>query len=291
MKYDFKVNPKKKIRLIISSDTKNEADDQYAIAHALMSPKIIVKGIVASHFEYSMKEGSMEASYDEIQKVVSLMGLEESVDILKGSGGAIVNESTPVKSEGAEYIVKEALKEDDIPLFIICIGALTDLACAYLMNPKIAERMTAIWVGGGAYPKGYPEFNLRNDIHAANVVFKSDIPLWQVPLDVCSILKASIAELQYKVKPCGRIGLYLFKQLCEVNRHDRESWIFWDSAAVGLVLDDHWHKSEMISAHCFNKDMEYIPAPGMRDIRVYKYIDSRFIFGDFFSKLAINYGE
>ena len=42
--YSFKVPEDKKINIIIDSDAKNEADDQYAIVHALLSPKIKREG-------------------------------------------------------------------------------------------------------------------------------------------------------------------------------------------------------------------------------------------------------
>jgi inosine-uridine nucleoside N-ribohydrolase len=73
------------------------------------------------------------------------------------------------------------MKDDPRPLYVLFLGPLTDLASAYLQEPRIANRLTAIWIGGGAYPSGSIEFNLSNDIHAANVVFSSPIPLWQVP--------------------------------------------------------------------------------------------------------------
>ena len=47
--YDFKVPEKKKIRLIVHTDCKNEADDQYALAHHLMTRKFLIKGLVAGH--------------------------------------------------------------------------------------------------------------------------------------------------------------------------------------------------------------------------------------------------
>ena len=37
-------------RAIINTDAKNEADDQYAIVHALLSPTIDVRGLIAAHF-------------------------------------------------------------------------------------------------------------------------------------------------------------------------------------------------------------------------------------------------
>jgi len=55
------------------------------------------------------------------------------------------------------------MKEDPLPLFVIFQGPLTDLASAYLQEPGIADRLTAIWIGGGTYPQGNDEFNLSND--------------------------------------------------------------------------------------------------------------------------------
>lgn len=49
-KYAYQVPENKKIRVIVHTDCKNEADDQFALAHHLMTPKFDVRGIVAGHF-------------------------------------------------------------------------------------------------------------------------------------------------------------------------------------------------------------------------------------------------
>ena len=41
--YEFTCPEQKRIRLIIDTDAKNEADDQFAIVHHLLSEKMIVK--------------------------------------------------------------------------------------------------------------------------------------------------------------------------------------------------------------------------------------------------------
>ncbi len=75
--YDFTVPDRKKIRVIVYTDCKNEADDQFALAHHLMTPKFDVVGIIAGHFEKNPQEYSpghtVDASYDEIMKVLGLM--------------------------------------------------------------------------------------------------------------------------------------------------------------------------------------------------------------------------
>ncbi len=215
--YDFEVPENKKIRLIVHTDCKNEADDQYALAHHLMTPKFEVKGIVAGHFWKNPQEygelGTAKASYEEVIKVMDLMGLKDEYPVLLGAPRGLEDEQTPIESEGVKFIIEEAMKDDDRPLYIACQGAVTDVAAALLMKPEIAEKIVVIWIGGAGYPEGGFEFNLAMDIAAANVIFASKAEVWQVPMGVYKMFGVSLAELQLKVKPCGAIGRYLFEEL------------------------------------------------------------------------------
>ena len=40
-----------RVRVIIDTDAKNEADDDFAILHHLLTPQFDVRGICAAHFE------------------------------------------------------------------------------------------------------------------------------------------------------------------------------------------------------------------------------------------------
>lgn len=301
--YAFQVPEKKKIRLIINTDCKNEADDQYALVHQLLTPKFIVKGIIAAHFEANTslygKGNTMQASYDEVIKVLQLMGKEGECPVLKGAVSPMESEDTPCPSEGADFIIEEAMREDDDrPLYVAFLGCLTDLAAAYLKEPRIADHMTAIWIGGGVWPVGGFEFNLLQDIHAANVVFGSQIPLWQIPENVYKQMAVSLAELQFKVQPCGEIGNYLFQQMVDFNNKmdfyipwpHGESWGLGDTCSVTVLLEENnrgnwsWQPAPQ-----FSKEMYYIHKQNNRPIRVYHTIDSRFTLEDFFAKLALNY--
>ena len=138
MNYDFTVPSCRQVRYIVHTDCKNEADDQYTLAHILMTPKMAVQGIVACHFDrmnfHGMAPGTtMQASYDEIIKVMDLMHLPGAYPVLKGAPTYMKDEKTPVDSEGARFIIREAIKKDERPLFIGMQGALTDLASAILM--------------------------------------------------------------------------------------------------------------------------------------------------------------
>ncbi len=305
--YAFEVPDKKRVRMIVHTDCKNEADDQYALAHHLMTPKFIVTGIVAAHFhgasEYKGIKDTVGASYDEIIKVLDLMDVDGKDQVYRGSNIPLVDEQTPQESEGAKYIVEEAMKDDPHPLYIACQGSLTDVASAILMEPAICERMTVIWIGGGIYPKGGREFNLSQDIAAANVLFKSQMPVWQVPMDVYKQMGVSLAELQYHVSKHGAIGKYLFEQMVDLNNQLGEMDFFWphgeiwglgDSPTIGLLLEEV-EKTDvytMMPAPIFDYEtMEYIHGQDNREIRVYNDANARLTLSDFFAKLALNFPE
>jgi inosine-uridine nucleoside N-ribohydrolase len=295
--YHFVVPEAKKIRLIINTDAKNEADDQYAIVHALLTPKFVIKGIIGAHFGTRRTMQSMLESYAEIEKVLQLTGYAGVVPAFKGAENELENENFPRVSEGADLIIREALSNDNRPLFAIFLGPLTDLASAILMEPKITGRLTAIWIGGGAWPDGGEEFNLSNDIHAANVVFSSGIALWQVPRDVYLMMRVCLSELQTRVEPCGEVGRYMFRQLVDFNTAmgdnlvwpAGESWCLGDSPAVGLLLDQHEYCFDLRPAPRVGSGMRYEHIPENHLIRVYNRIDPRFILEDFYSKLRLNF--
>lgn len=299
IKHPFDIPESKKIRLIINTDAKNEADDQFAIVHALLTPRFNIKGIIAAHFGERRTTESMQESYDEIIKVLELMNLADEVPVYKGARKAIPDEQTPEMSEGAELIIREALSDDPHPLYVIFLGPITDLAAAYLKEPSIADKLTAVWIGGGAWPNGEEEFNLSNDIDAANVIFRSDIPLWVIPRDVYSTMRVSIAELAVKVKPFGEIGAYLYQQLVDFNlqmgwlKHwpKGEMWSLGDSPAVSVLLDEHEYSYEMKPAPRITKDMLYVHEPTERLIRWYHFIDPRFTLEDMYAKLQLHYGS
>ncbi|WP_319477969.1 nucleoside hydrolase [Marispirochaeta aestuarii] len=291
-KYSFKIPEGMGIRVITDTDAKNEADDQYCIVHTLLSPRFDNVGMIAAHFGDKRSKTSMEDSYQEVVKIFDLMKFEKSI-IRKGATKCLPDMQTPVQSEGAKLIIEEAMKDDEKPLFVTFLGPLTDLASAYLIEPRIADRLTCIWIGGGVYPTGGPEYNLSNDINAANVVFNSTIPLWQVPRDVYHQMIVSITELEEKVAPYGEIGKYLYEQLIEAAHkawakkppRTGEVWSLGDSPVVGLMLWDHMHDFDWIPAPNATEDMYYVHKLNNRPIRVYKRINSRFILEDFFSKI------
>lgn len=291
----------KQLRVIVSSDVKNEADDQFAVVHQLLTPMFDVRGVIAAHFETKApgSETTMEKSYQELLVLMKATGIED-VPALRGCVAPLKNEQDTPASEGVDFLIHEALREDDRPLFVTVQGALTDVAAALNRCPEIGEKLTVVWIGGQAYPQGGPEFNLSQDVAAARVLFRSKAKVWHLPLNVYGAMEVTMAELARKVRPCGTAGRYLYEEIEAYNLTNDEpyelrkgeNWGLGDSPVIGALLGCGWRDNfHTAKAPIVNDDMTYTADPNGKEIRVYDYVDVRVVLEDFFSKLALAYPQ
>ena len=317
-------------RVIVCTDAHNEADDQYAIVHHLLTPCENVLGIVASHYEYmtnmmcgkakelGMSEeelqkhlvehqfaplhGSVDLSYREAQKILSLMGIDD-IPLLRGAADPFRDGEPLPENNGSDFIIQEALKRDEGKLYVCFQGSITDMAVALLKKPEIADNVVVIWIGGGKYPEGGEEFNLMQDVKAADVVFQSGAEVWQIPKDTYTKAVISFAELVRRVKPCGELGAYLVENLFRFHEEialgsnsghavHRDAWILGDNPTVSvLAVEDFGEAYRMEHAPRINDDYSYTPNPDGKLIRVYERVHERFIMEDLIAKLELCYGK
>jgi hypothetical protein len=93
--FDVPFPPETKKRVIVNTDAKNEADDQYAIVHAVLTPSFDLHGIIPAHYGTRKSPKSLQESHDETVKLLRLMDLEGEVRVKDGATHAIPDESTP----------------------------------------------------------------------------------------------------------------------------------------------------------------------------------------------------
>ena len=239
--------PSGKIDAILDTDAFNEIDDQFAIAYMVKSPeKINVKAICAAPFDNIYSEGAadgMERSYNETQKLLSLMG--KSVDVYRGSTAFLLDENTPQISEAARKMVEISRDHSsDNPLYIVAIGAITNVASALLIEPEMKERVVVVWLCGNAHHYHCTEeFNMKQDIAAARVVMGCGVPFIQLPcMGVVSSFTISKPELEFWLKGKNPIADYL--ATITVNEGEKgfsgTPWTrpIWDVTAVAWLLND-----------------------------------------------------
>lgn len=238
------------VDVVLDTDAFNEIDDQFAIAYLLRSKeKLNTLALYAAPFYNAHSENpkdGMEKSYLEIQKILKFMN--ETVDVFKGSETYLPDEHTPVLSPAAADLVEKAKKySPERPLYVVAIGAITNVASALLIEPKIADNIVVVWLGGHAHHySDTKEFNMRQDVAAARVVMGCGVPFVQLPcMGVVSSFTISQPELERWFLGKTPISNYLGGNTIEEVRRwnssaDRFPWtrVIWDVTAVAWLLND-----------------------------------------------------
>lgn len=239
--------PEDRVDVVLDTDAYNEIDDQYAIAYLLKSKeKLNTKAIYAAPFfnsnSVSPKDG-MEKSYNEILKLISLLG--EKVDVFKGSERYLDNENTPVISSAAQDLAERVKNySSQNPLYVVAIGAITNIASAILLNPKFAENAVVIWLGGHAlHYHNTKEFNMYQDVAAARVVMQSGVPFVQLPcMGVVNSFTVSKPELEFWLQGKNDLADYLAENTIKAAEDYAKgsAWtrVIWDVTAVAWLLND-----------------------------------------------------
>ena len=235
------------IDVVLDTDAYNEIDDQFAIAYLLRAKeKCNTKAIYAAPFKNSKSTDAgdgMEKSYDEIVKLLQL--LEEDVPVFKGSTAFMTDEKVPVISDAARDLAERAnAYTPENPLYVVAIGAITNVASAIILNPKVAENTVIVWLGGHArHVENTKEFNMRQDYPAARVVMGCGAPFVQLPCKgVVSAFTVSGPELEYWFKGKNKVSTYLAENaIREAETYAKgKAWtrVIWDVTAVAWLLNE-----------------------------------------------------
>ena len=288
--------PTKKVDVVLDTDAFNEIDDQFAISYLLRSSdKLNTVALYAAPFHNKNSDGpvdGMERSYSEIIKLLKLLG--EDKPVYKGSDRYLENETTPVDSPAARDLAKRAENySPEDPLYVVAIGAITNVASAILLNPKVAENTGVVWLGGHSIEyHDTAEFNMVQDIAAARVVYRSGVPYIQLPCcGVVSSFTVSKPELEYWLKGKNPLADYLAENTIKAAEKyaSGKPWtrVIWDVTAVAWLLNDNnrFMYSKIIDAPLPAYDKTYEKDPKGVKMRYVYYIKRDSLMTDLLGKL------
>jgi len=238
----------------------------------------------------------MEESYQEILTVFDKMKMDASGLVFRGSDRYLTSYDEPVESEAVDHLIERALASDEI-LYVIAIGALTNVASALLKAPEIAERIVVTWTAG--FPSGTaifnPSFNMEQDMLASQLLFDSGVPLVYLPgYYMGAQLRLSIEESDVYFKAKGAIGDYLhylythnpiFEQRGIVGHYGR-TWVIWDLINIAWLLNPEWVPSHLVPTPSLGDDQVwYLDGKNDYMMREAYEIDRDGIFRDFYKKI------
>jgi len=280
-------------RVVLDTDTYNEVDDQFALAHLLLSPdELEIEAVYAAPFfndRSNSPADGMEKSYDEIARLIDLVGGPRP-PIFRGSTSYLPGPDLPVESAAAADLVERAMAmKKGERIYVAGIAVATNLASALLLEPKIADRITFIWLGGhGPHWPDTREFNLQQDLHAARVLLNSPVPLILLPcFPVTSHLIVTVPELEKHLEPQSKLGAYL----TEIVRHygdNSPGWskVIWDISASAWLVNPSWIFTSEEPSPLLRDDITWGDRTGRRPVQIAHGLDRDAIFKDFYTKAA-----
>ena len=303
-KYQYEARPK--VRVISDNDYAGDPDGLVQLAHLLLSKTADVKAVVSSHLRrdvpWPVPELPSTAGAILAKQVAEFC--HSNAPVFAGAETGMQNLQTPTDSDAVDFLIQEALDDSSgLPLLVLCGGSLTTIASAYLKEPRIAEKVKLILIGGPGYQEANtaePEFNFTADLFAAQIIFnQSDIELVQVPRTTYAQTKVSRVELVDRMANVNALGAFIWDKYLDVETFATtiginfgEIFVLGDSPLVlisclqsALDGDGSWVAADQTSFAVDASGRYDRTKPG-RTIRVYHTIDNRLMVEDFFGKLA-----
>lgn len=286
--------PTGKVKMVLDTDTYNEVDDQFALAYALLSPeKIDLLAVYAAPYHNNRSESAgdgMEKSYQEILRLLKFMDKPADGFAFRGANRYLEDVSRPAKSDAVSDLIKKALASSpDDPLYVVPIGCITNIASAMLIEPKIIENIVVVWLGGNSlhWPSQW-EFNLQQDVLAAQVVFNSGVPFVVLPCqNVVSHLHTTIPELKHYLEGKNALSDYLYNTVLEYSG-GQKAWskVIWDVSAIAWLVNPAWVSTDLVHSPILTDQKTFSVDHSRHFIRMATSLKRDAIFSDLFQKLT-----
>ncbi|MFD2934739.1 nucleoside hydrolase [Spirosoma flavum] len=281
-----------KQKVWLDADTGNETDDVYAIIRLLAEPSVEVVGLSSAHFnnadlvafekwnQYPTKNINTVAISQQLnEEILRLMGEESIVHPLGADRqiGRAWGGQEPRPSAATDQLigVVKSLKPGE-KLDVLCLGALTNIASAILIDPTILSRIRCYALGSsyntqtGVWSKN--DFNIRNDLNAFDYLLNNPgLDLTMMPINVASPYRFARDTIYTRVNDKVRTQHLLKKRWQETNPDDKVRTL-WDLALVEAYL---------LPRNATIQDVTTPPDNMKRLIKAYSKLDEKALTDDF----------
>jgi len=293
VRLDRLTHPAGIVDLVLDTDTFNEIDDQFALVYAMGSgDRIRMRAILAAPFQSdraATPRDGMEQSRAEILRLLDRLKVSPDDLVFDGSTRWLGDRDRPVDSPAARRLIALAMEDRDGPLYVAGIAAITNVASAILIEPRIIDRIVVLWLGG--QPTRWHEqreFNLQQDVAAAQVLFDCGVPLVLFPCrNVAEHLRTTLWEIERFVKGRGAIGDYLHEVYsgCATD-HFAYSRVIWDLAPIAWLNNSRHIETVLTHSPILTPDLHSVIDPHRHLIREAIGVNRDAIFADLFRLLA-----
>ena len=219
--------------IVLDTDIGDNVDDALALVLALNSPEIDLRGIttvfgdtqkraqLAQHILHVFGRGDIPVAVG-VGKPLEQRHVPSGVTQAKILSDSPFDRDQFSAFSGPELLVHQALEYSG-KLTLVCIGPLTNVALALLIEPRIDKAIKSIIMMGGTSGFPFRETNISSDVRAAQIVLRSEIPITMLGLNVtsrCQLHKQDIKRLSESTSHEANM-LY---QLINIWQQHRPRW-------------------------------------------------------------------
>ncbi len=236
-----------KMPVILDCDT--GSDDAFAIAMAIASDQLEVLGV-------SAVAGNL--TLDRVVKNTrrTLSFTDPAVPFAAGAAGPLQRdlietgrpihmlfagakeERVPVDPRPAEDFLYDLIQKSEQPVTLIPLGPLTNIAKLLQKYPQCKENILRMVLMGGAAAGGntteFAEFNIYVDPEAADIVFRSGVPIVMCGIEVCRDGRMSVEDAERLEALQNEAAGYFAREMMQDFKNG-ESIIF-DAVTVAWIL-------------------------------------------------------
>jgi purine nucleosidase len=184
-------------KIIIDTDIGDDIDDAFAVALALRSPQLQILGI-------STTFGDTETRAKLLDRLLGEVGRSD-IPVAIGTPTTNVNFTQMRYAEGGHFarashppavdFILDQIRRHPSEITLVAIGPLVNVGALIDKDAQTFRKLRRVVLMGGSVERGYgdlgyvkphgpdPEWNIKNDIPAAQKLFGSGVPIFMMPLD------------------------------------------------------------------------------------------------------------
>lgn len=259
--------------------------------------RIIDTGRKAEEVKFVPPEEGVELSYQEILTIFDKCGVASEGKVFRGAPGYLTGYDAPIESESTRFIIEQARNRAAGPVYILAMGALTNIASALLLAPDIIDNIVVVWTA--SFPSyapfcNEPSLNLVQDRLASQLLFECGVPHVYLPgYHVGAQLKISYPEMERFIKPRGAIGAYLWQlytnnplhEMFAITGQETKTWVIWDIINVAWLFSDSYVSMHMTTSPALNDDLYWQTDPARHLMAEAYDLDRDAIFEDLYRTL------
>jgi purine nucleosidase len=234
-----------KIPVILDTDIGSDIDDAFALALIIKSPELELLGVTTVSGDTTPR-ARLAAKFlweagGKWRNVPVAAGISGHPQPIAQTHWADGFTSPQLQKESAVDFLRGQINQHPGQITLIAIGELTNVAALLKSDPAVAKKIKRIALMGGSIALGYkpgsppdPEWNIKSNPAAAQMVFSSGVPILMAPLDVTGMLKLDAAgrsRIFSQDTPVTNALAALYKLW------NHETPILFDPMAVAMLLD------------------------------------------------------